>query len=226
MAVTALALASGCSSLPEIDETRTVDLETNLTGYSRLEVDVDGDPEQRPGAMATKGVHAAMEVCGPFYWACSVVTLPVGAATGAIITAVETLPEDQANALNHVTRKVASQLSLDADFQKAMHDEAGRHGIQLRSWRAHVELRVYVTEMYWNVGVGNNVAFEVHFAIEGRSGGQSGHARYKYVSDSAKVHDWVAGTGEMIEQALIRMVGESSVEIWQKILDYDDDDEA
>jgi hypothetical protein len=62
--------------------------------------------------------------------------------------------------------------------------------------RADAWLRVQTTQIFWNVG------------------------------DSATEHDWVAGTGELIEQAWIRMVEESSVEIWQKILDYDDEGQA
>lgn len=224
VAIATFALASGCSSLPDVDETRPVWLETDLTGYSRLEVDVEGDPDARPGALAAEGGRAAVEVCGPFYMFCALVTVPVGAVAGAIITAVETLPEDQAHALNHVTAQVASRLSLDADFNAAMRSEGARHGITYSMMKADVWLRVQTTQIFWNVGVGNKVALEVHFTVTGRSGAKSGKLAVRYVSDSARVHDWVAGTGELIEQALMKMVEEASVEIWQKILDYDDKD--
>mgnify|MGYP001824291804 FL=1 len=221
-----LALVSGCSSLPDVDETRPVWLETDLTGYSRLEVDVDGNPEVRPGALAAEGGRAAVEVCGPFYMFCALVTVPAGAVAGAIITAVETLPEEQAHALNYVTAQVASRLSLDADFRAAMRSEGARHGITFSMMRADAWLRVQTTQIFWNVGVGNKVALEVHFTVTGESRGKSGRLTVRYVSASAGVHDWVAGTGELIEQALIKMVEEASVEIWQKILDYDEKEQA
>jgi hypothetical protein len=220
-AAAALALISGCAGLPPVDETRTVSLQAGLTGYGGLQVDVDGDPDIRPGALAEEGLQAAVEACYFLFLACALVTVPAGAAAGAIATAVETLPEEQAHALNHVTAKVAPRLALNADFQKAMYYEAARQGITLVSSRADVALSVYATEIFWDVSVGNNVAIEVHFEVIGRANGKSGRRNVRYVSDKAKVHEWVAGTGELIEGALTTMVEEASVEIWQEILGRD-----
>ena len=223
VAAAALALTAGCSSLPAVDETRTVHLETDFTGMGALYVDVHGDPETRPGALAADGMVAALETCHVFFWACALITVPAGAATGAVITAIETLPEDDAHALNHVTTNVISRvgMNLDIDFDTAMRAEAERHNIVLKGVYADVSLQAYISEVFWNVGVGNNVAIEATFTISGQADGKSGSRNIKVVSESAKVEDWVAGSGERIEEALYIMVQEASTEIWERILDYD-----
>ena len=220
----ALVLASGCSSLPPIDRSKAVYLETDLTGLGGLEVDVDGNPDTRPGALAAEGFVASVEGCDILFWACALIIVPAGAATGAVITAIETLPEEDALALNRVTTDVVSRagMNLDIDFDTAMRNEAERHGIVLKNVIADVSLYAYVSEVFWNVGVGNNVAIEATFTIRGHADGKSGQRSIKIVSDSAKVQDWVSGTGERIEEALTVMVAEASVEIWRRILDDDD----
>jgi hypothetical protein len=222
-AVAALAFAAGCSSLPPIDETRSVHLQTDFTGMSRLEVDVDGDPELRPGAMAVQGMYGSVEACNIFFWACAIVMVPTATAAGAIITAIETLPEEDAHALNHVTANVVSRngVNLDMAFDQAMRREAGRHGIELKSVFADVSLQAYISEVRWNVGVGNHVAIEATFTIHGHANGKSGRRNITVVSDSAKVEEWVSGSGELIEEALNVMVEDASVEIWERILDRD-----
>jgi hypothetical protein len=222
-AVAALAFTAGCSSLPPVDETRTVHLQTDFTGMSKLQVDVDGDPELRPGAMAAEGMYGSVEACNIFFWACAIFMVPTAAATGAIITAIETLPEEDALALNHVTANVVSRtgVNLDIAFDAAMRREAERHGIELKSVFADVSLQAYISGVRWNVGVGNHVAIETTFTIHGHSDGKSGRRDIKVVSDSAKVEEWVAGAGERIEEALIVMVDEASIEIWERILDHD-----
>jgi len=219
----ALALTAGCSSLPPVDETRTVHLQTNFMGMSKLEVDVDGDPELRPGAMAAEGMYGSVEACNIFFWACAIFMVPTAAAAGAIITAIETLPEEEAHALNHVTANVVSHNGVDLDmaFDAAMRREAERHGIELKSVYADVSLQAYISEVRWNVGIGNHVAIEATFAIHGHADGRSGRRSIKVVSDSAKVEEWVAGSGELIEEALNVMVEDASVEIWERILDRD-----
>ena len=82
VAAAALALASGCSSLPPIDTSSTGYLETDFTGLGGLEVDVDGNPDTRPGALAAEGFVASVEACDIFFWACALIMVPAGAATG------------------------------------------------------------------------------------------------------------------------------------------------
>ncbi len=149
--------------------------------------------------------------------------MPAGAATGAIITAIETLPEEDAKALNYVTANVVwrAGTNLDIDFDTAMRREAERHGIQLKGVFADVSLDVFVSKVFWNVGVGNNVAIEATFTVVGRADGKTGQRDIKIVSEYAQVEEWVAGSGERIEEALNAMVQEASVEIWDRILDRD-----
>jgi hypothetical protein len=74
--------------------------------------------------MAAEG-FAATEGCGFFFMFCAVVTVPLAAAMGAVITTVETLPEEQAHELNWVSANVLAGFDLNDSFRRAMRKGAG-----------------------------------------------------------------------------------------------------
>ena len=215
--VVVLAMVSACASLPSLDNVRTVSLRTDFSAYSGLVVDVDGNPDTRPGRMAAEG-FAVTEGCGAFFIFCAVVTVPLGAAMGAAITAAETLPEEQAHELNRVSANVTAGLNIGANFSRAMHDEASRQGIVLSSRRADARLNIVMTGFQWDVGVGNTVAIRIDFKVTGFADGKKGHRNIKYVSERAKVPEWVADSGQRIRHTLAKTMDEASIEVWQRIL--------
>lgn len=219
--VAALALVSGCASLPSLEKVRTVSLRTNFPSYVRLAVDVEGNPNTRPGRMAAEG-FAATEGCGAFFIVCAAVTVPLGAAMGAVITAAETLPEEQAHELNRVSAIVTSGLGLNASFSKAMREEASRQGIVLSGRRADARLNIVITGFQWDVSIGNNVAIRIDFKVTGFADGKRGHRNIKYLSERAKVSEWVAESGQRIRQELTTSMDEASQTIWQKVLGRDE----
>jgi hypothetical protein len=219
-AVAVLALASACASMPALDKVRTVSLSTNFRSYGGLAVDVDGNPHTRPGKMAAEGL-AITEGCGAFFIFCAVVTVPIGAAMGAAITAAETIPDEQAHELNRVSANVMAGLNLDASFGKAMREEASRQGIVLSGRRADARLNIVMTRFEWDVSVGNKVAIRIDFKVTGSADGKRGHRNITYISERAKAPVWIADSGKRIRQELTSIMDEASQKIWQQVLDRD-----
>jgi len=207
---------TGCASLPSLEKARTVSLRTDFPFSGRLAVDVYGNPNTRPGRTAAEG-FALTEGCGIAFIACAVVTVPLGAAMGAVITAVSTLPERHAFALNRVTANVTAGLNLDASFEKAMRDEASRQRIVLTHGYADARMNVVVTRFQWDVGVGNSVAIRIDFEVTGFADGKRGHRNITYISERATVPEWIVDSGKRIRQEL--MMDEASQTIWQQVLD-------
>jgi hypothetical protein len=218
--VAVFALVSGCASLPSLEKARTVSLVTNFPSYSDLIVDVDGNPDTRPGKMAVDG-FAVTEACGILFFACAIVTVPLGALTGAVITAVETLPEQQAQELNRVSANVIAGLSLSADFDMAMRAEASRHGIVLRTSNADARIDIVMTRFEWDVSVGNNVAIRIDFKVTGVADGKTGYRNFTIIGERAKAPEWMADSGKRIGEELITIMDEASRTIWRQALDRD-----
>ena len=214
--VVVLAMVSACASLPSLDKAKTVSLRTDFSSYRDLAVDVDGDPDTRPGRMAAEGfeVAGACDLCILI----TPISVPLYAAIGAITTAVNTLPEEQAHELNRVSANVTAGLNIGANFSRAMHDEASRQGIVLSSRRADARLNIVMTGFQWDVGVGNTVAIRIDFKVTGFADGKKGHRNIKYVSERAKVPEWVADSGQRIRHTLAKTMDEASIEVWQRIL--------
>jgi hypothetical protein len=218
--VAVIALVSGCASLPSLEKARTVSLVTYFPSYSDLTVDVDGNPNTRPGKMAGQGL-AVTEGCGAFFIACAIVTVPLGALTGAVITAVETLPEQQAHELNRVSANVIAGLSLNVDFDMAMRAEASRHGIVLKTSDADARIDIVMTRFEWDVSVGNNVAIRIDFKVTGSADGKTGHRNFTITGERAKAPEWMADSGKRIGEELMTIMDEASRTIWLQALDRD-----
>lgn len=223
-AIAVLALLSGCASLPSLENARTVSLRTNFSSHGGLAVDVDGNPNTSPGRMAAEG-FAMTEGCGALFLACAVVTVPLGAATGAVITAVETLPEEQAHELNRVSASAMAGFNLNGRFSKAVREEASRQGVVLSKGlapsggRADARLDIVMTKFRWVVSVGNNVAIRINFKVTGFADGKRGCRNITYTGERAKVPEWTADSGKRIHQELTTIMDEASHTIWQKVLD-------
>ncbi len=215
--VLVIALVSGCTNLPALDEVKSVSLNSNFSVSGHLAVDVDGNPEMRPGKMAMEGFKVAGECELCFFL--TPVTVPLMATIGAVVTATETLPKEQALELNHVTANAMASLNLDAEFSKAMRDEALRRGIKLGSRRVDASLDIVLTKFEWDVSVGNNVAIVVDFRITGSAGGKSGHRKITYRSERVKAGEWLENSGQRIRETLAQIADEASKVVWQRLLD-------
>ena len=216
-----LSLVSACASLPPLDMVRTVSLRTDFSSYSGLTVDVDGNPDTRPGKMAAKGFEVASG-CGLCIFG-TLVSVPLYAATGAVITATETLPEEQAHELNRVSAGVTAGINLTASFSKAMREEASRQGIVMTRRNADARVNIAVTELFWNVSIGNNVAIQIEFEVTGFVDGKKGRRKITYRSERATVPEWVANNGQPIRQTLTTIMNEASQKVWQRILDHEEE---
>ena len=217
--VVVVTLLSACSSLPALDEIRTVSLSTDFRSYRGLAVDVDGNPDTRPGHMAAAALEGAggCGICG----LAIIVTVPLAATIGAVITTAETLPKEQAHELNRVSANVTAGLNLNASFAKAMREEASRHGIVLTGRRADARLNIVMTRFEWDVSVGNYVAIRIDFKVTGFADGKRGHRKITYKSERAKAPEWIADSGKRIRQELMTIMDEASQTIWQQALDRD-----
>jgi hypothetical protein len=221
LASLSLSLVSACASLPPLDKVRTVSLSTDFSSYSGLVVDVDGNPDTRPGKMAATALEGAGG-CGMCIIG-AVVIVPVYAATGAVITAVSTLPEEQAHELNRVSADVMAGFSPAAGLSKAMLEEALRQGIVITRRNADARLNIAATEWFWDVSIGNNVAIQIEFEVTGFVDGKGGRRKITYRSERATVPEWLANNGQPIRQTLATIFDEASQEVWQRILDREEE---
>lgn len=220
-AVAAVVLLSGCASFPPIETGDTVSVETNFPTYQVLAVDVEGDPASRPGRAAVGALGGSTE-CGYLFLVCAIVAVPAAAATGAVITAIETLPEHEAHELNRVTADIMAGINLEDSLTTAMHEEAVRQGLVLSYGQADTHLSIFVSEFTWIVSAGNNVSIRMNFNATGSANGKNGIRTMSYRSEKASVPDWVAKNGERIRQTLDTIAEEASREIWAAVVERDE----
>jgi hypothetical protein len=206
--------------LPPIEETQVVSLRTEFASFIIPEVDVDGNPELKPGSMAMDGLQASGE-CGYFVLLCAMVVVPTAAATGAVITAVETLPDEQALTLNQVSKTVMSGLDQDVVLDNAMRGVAARQSVVLRKSRADVLLNVTVTQFKWDVSVGNNVAMKIKLYVWGQANGKKGDRNFSFTGKRAKAPEWTADSGALIRQEFSALMEQASERIWREVLDIE-----
>ena len=221
----ALGFLSACAGLPPVDEVETVALETGFATYAVPVVDVYGNPETRPGRLAGEGAIAALE-CHVFYIICAAAIVPLSAATGATITAITTLPEEQSHELNRVTAEVASGMNLGARFVDAARDEAVRQGLSLRERNADARIRIQATAFDWVVSAGDNVAIRMDVIVVVFLDGRRKERRMKYRSEAAKVPEWIANDAERLRKELETFMDEASEAIWLQILDREEETQS
>ncbi len=211
-------LLGGCASLPDIEEARAVQVNTSFQAPWAPEVDVDGNPNLRPGAMAMDGLEASAS-CDYLFVVCAVVFVPISAVTGAVITATDTLPEEEAELLNHLTAKAASGLHMAQMFQSVMLSEAVRQGVRTQATGADAIIQFTVTEFWWEVSVGNHVSLRLTIEAHATHRGEFGRRRFGYRGEPAPVEEWLAGGEEHIRNALVSLMPEASDAIWRRVLD-------
>ena len=159
--------------------------------------------------------------CDILFFVCALVTVPVAAATGAAITATETLPETQAHELNRVTALAMASIDKNALLETAMHAAAIEHDVLLQKRHAEVILDVYVTEFWWDVGLGNRAAMKISLDVRGRADGKTGQRCFKFVGNRAKTAEWTADSGALIRQEFQNLLHEASQKFWQEVLDIE-----
>jgi hypothetical protein len=214
------ALLSGCGSLPGIEDAPSIDLRTSYSGPWAPAVDVHGDPNLRPGAMAMGGLEASA-ACDYLFIICAAVTVPVAAVTGAVITATDTLPEAEAELLNRITAKAASGLHMPQMFHSVMLSEAIRQGVKVQSAGADVIVEFMVTDLWWEVSIGNQVSLRLTVEAYATHGREFGRRRLGYRGEPAPVEEWLAGGEQHIRDALESFLPEASEAIWLRVLDRD-----
>lgn len=220
LALVLATLLSGCSSLPDIEEASTVKLSTAFHAPWAPEVDVDGDPNLHPGAMAMDGLEASAS-CDYLFVICAAIFVPVGAVTGAVITATDTLPEQEAELLNHLTAKAVSGLHMAKMFQSVMLSEAIRQGVRIQTTGADAVVEFAVTDFWWEVSIGNQVSLRLTVEAHGTHRGEFGRRRFGYRGNPTPVDAWLAGGEPLIREELEAFLPAASAAIWQRILERD-----
>ncbi len=211
---------SACGSLPDIEKAESIELSTSFQAPWAPEVDVDGDPNLRPGAMAMGGLEASAG-CDYLFVFCAALFVPVGAVTGAVITATDTLPEQEAELLNRITAKAVSGLHVAQMFQSVMLSEAIRQGVKIQTTGADAVVEFAATEFWWEVSIGNQVSLRMTVEAHGTHRGEFGRRRFGYRGEPAPVDEWLAGGEQRIRDALEAFMPEASEAIWLRILDRD-----
>ena len=210
-------LLSACASLPDIEDATAIDLRTGWSAPYVPEVDIDGNPATRPGSMAKD----ALEASSGCDWAalfCAAIFVPVATVTGAVITAADTLPEEQAILLNRLTRRQAAGINLRREFDDAMQAEAAHHGLQLRRRDPDAKIMIAVIDLWWEVSVGNQVYLHMKVEASGRRGVETGRRRLSYKGEVATVEEWLADGGQRIRGTLETFMAEASTDIWPRLL--------
>ena len=213
-----LLFLGACGSLPDIEQASTVELGTSFQAPWAPEVDVDGDPDLRPGAMAMDGLEASA-ACDYLFVICAAVAVPVAAVTGAVITATDTLPEGDARLLNQLTAKAVSGLHMAQMFHGVMLSAAIRQGIRVEKTGADAVVEFVVTEFWWEVSIGNQVSLRLTVEAHGTHRGEFGRRRFDYRGEPAPVDEWLAGGEQRIRDALEDFMPAAGEAIWLRILD-------
>ncbi len=211
-------LLGGCANLPDIEEARAIQLSTAFQAPWAPEVDVHGDPNLRPGAMAMDGLEASAS-CDYLFVFCAVLFVPVSAATGAVITATDTLPEEEAELLNELTAKAVSGLHMAQMFESVMLSEAIRQGVNIQTTGADAVVQFTVTEFWWEVSIGNQVSLRLTVEAHGTYRGEFGRRRFGYRGEPVPVDKWLAGGDQHIRDALETFIPAAGEAIWGRILD-------
>ena len=214
-------LLSACGSLPDMEDAKTVRLQTYYYGPWVPKVDVDGNPELRPGAMARAGLQTSVEACSVLFMFCALYTVPIYTVTGAAITAADTLPEEQAEMLNRLSAKAVVNLNMPNAFEQAITSSAIDQGLDLQPFGADYTVRVSATELWWEVSVGNQVSLRLTVEMHARHGDKEGRRRLGYRGEPAHVKEWLAGGEQHIREALDAFLPEASEAIWLRVLDRD-----
>ena len=219
--IAGLALLLGaCGSLPEVEETETVSLQTVYVAPGVPEVDIDGNPSYRPGAMTKIALEGSAQ-CDIAFFLCAAVFVPVYAATGAVLTAADTLPEKQSLELNRATVKSAIGLNLSREFNRAIEAEALRQGLQLQPIGGDLDIRFIFTDLWWEVSPGNAVALHMKGEVQGRSASQFSTRRFSYRSERIPADEILADEGALLRNTLETYMTAVSEDIWSRILDRD-----
>lgn len=222
----ALTTLFACASLPRLEDARTVSVTTGFHAYADIAVDVDGNPAYRPGKMAKDAAGAALE-CGMVHWililVCEAVMVPASAATGAVITAVSTLPEEQALELNRVSVASVAGINFSREFGMAVRREASRRGLLLRRNNADAHVRIVMRAMWWDVTAGNNVSIRIDFEVSGQVDGKAGTRKIGFRGERATAAEWIADDGHKVREALDTVLDDASQQIWAEVLGYEGD---
>lgn len=221
LALSGAVLLSACGSLPDMEDAKTVRLQTYYHGPWAPEVDVDGNPELRPGAMAKAGLQTSVEACSVFFMFCALYTVPIYTVTGAAITAADTLPEEQAEMLNRLSAKAVVNLNMRQAFEQAITSSAIDQGLDLKPFGADYTVHVSATELWWEVSVGNQVSLRLTVEMRARHGGKEGRRRLGYRGEPAHVREWLAGGEQHIRDALEAFLPEAGEAIWLRVLERD-----
>jgi hypothetical protein len=170
--------------------------------------------------MALDGLEASAS-CEHLFVFCAAVFVPISAVTGAVITATDTLPEEEAELLNRLTGKAASGLHMSQMFQSVMLSEAIRQGVKIQATGADAVVEFVATEFWWEVSVGNQVSLRLTVEAHASYSGEVGRRRLGYRSEPAPVEEYLAGGEQRIRDALQSFLPEASEAIWQRVLDRD-----
>ncbi len=213
-------LLGGCGTLPDIEDATTISLKTAYRAPWVPEVDVHGDPDLRPGAMALDGLEASTS-CDYLFVFCAAVVVPLSAVTGAVITAADTLPEEEAKLLNGLSAKAAAGLHMPQMFQSVMLSEAIRQGVDIQASGADATVEFVATNLWWEVSIGNQVSLRLTVEARAFHRGEFGRRRLGYRSEPAPIDEWLVGGEKHIRDALESFMPEASEAIWLRVLDRD-----
>lgn len=216
-----VALLSACAGLPDMDDVRTINLQTSYRASTVPAVDIDGDPELRPGSMAREALAGSME-CDILFLFCAIVAVPIAAGSGAMITAADTLPEELAQELNDVTAQVARGLHMPGKFDDAMRLAATKKGLNLHSAGTGTEVQMVATGLWWEVSMGNNVALHLTVEVSARRGDDVGRRRIGYRGEAAPIDVWLAFDGRRIRDVLETYMTDAGEAIWGHLIDGDE----
>jgi hypothetical protein len=217
MIVAVLLTLCGCTGMPTLTGTEEVAISTAGARLTMPSVAIDGESRLGPGTAAAGGLEAS-QACGPIAPFCAIFTVPAGAIVGATAKVTQKLPEDQARDLNRVTADVLQPLSLESALVGALETEARRRGVRISRSNPDKLVHVLSTQLSWDISIGNHVAIRMEISVAVSGGVPKRNRPLEIWSDSAKVSEWIADDGTLIEEALEATFAAVSERIWERLL--------
>jgi len=220
-----LATLGACAAGPTLDGRNALRLE--VAPSSDFTVRLDNQSDARPGELAAEGASQGLSECSDSdYPIASIIAAPLcaaigaigGATTGAIVTAVTTLPEDDADALIQASRQAIAVAAWADELQAELEAEAASRGKSVVQDHEAQLYDVFAKRIEWRISAGNRASLRGEFAIGTYVDGDYRFRDFSVSSRAHSIQHWTADNGHEIVAAYAELISAASIRAWE-ILD-------
>lgn len=218
----ALLSLAACATGPQIRGSEPVSLMIIEPADFYLNVNNAAEPSARPGALAGEGAASAFRDCASedeilalfLKPLCAAIGAAAGAVTGAVVSHIETMPEEDAARLTQVSAQATSAWDWQQNLRAALEREARLRNVVVDEDGAETQVLVYLQNIEWGAAFANQAQIESTVQIVIRQDGQTHLETYEQKSGALQVDKWEANQGQPILDALQQIFATTSEKIW------------